>query len=330
VRIRALFLRARFASAVLGLASLCAVTIGGCGGRSDAFSDGDHGGTGAGRSYDGGLSADSGGAAQGGSGALGSGGRRTQPGSGGRGAGGYFGAGGFYEGYGGYFGAGGFYPGYGGYFGSGGNTACVTPSCACADCVGQCTCAGFDSFDCDSFCSGVGGSASTGGFAGTGGFTSTGGSLNSGGAVSDDGGVVPGCNWPSCPSVTSGVGETFSGCCLASGTCGLSVNYPSCYPGDSSLMQCHITAHSYCASCACDNCDTSINPCTDDPLCHDILACAARTGCTGMDCLLQKNCQNVISAYGGVTGSAFRTAFPFLSCVRFCDGCAEPTLPPVP
>jgi hypothetical protein len=173
-------------------------------------------------------------------------------------------------------------------------------------------------------------------------------------------GIGPGCqqlNQPgyidhSCPSLAQIIGQTgpdFPGCCRPDGTCGVAVSAPglslgcvqesyrgivrSCGVGvdggvagaggvSSAIQQCVSQARSDCEKCACGSCYDSLIPCFKDAGgCPQILACANKTGCTGVDCYQPNTCQAIIDKTGGVGSYSLQLAIPLFSCVRN-SGCA--------
>jgi hypothetical protein len=170
-------------------------------------------------------------------------------------------------------------------------------------------------------------------------------------------GISPGCqqlNQPGtidygCPSLAQIVMTTapdFPGCCRPDGTCGVAINTPEvpfgcvqevyngliryCADGgvggaggaSTAIQQCVSQARSDCEKCACGSCYDSLIPCFKDVGgCPQILACANRTGCTGVDCYQPGTCQAVIDRTGGIGSYSLQLALPLFTCVRG-SGCA--------
>jgi hypothetical protein len=158
----------------------------------------------------------------------------------------------------------------------------------------------------------------------------------------------------SCPSTGTLVGAgapDFPGCCRPDGTCGVALNNSlvslgcvleqyggivrSCGGVDSGTIAsggsvstggsvgaggagadaCLSQARSACEKCACGSCYDSLIPCFKDAACPQILACANRTGCTGIDCYQQSTCQTVIDQSGGISSNSLALAIPLFACV---------------
>jgi len=80
-------------------------------------------------------------------------------------------------------------------------------------------------------------------------------------------------------------------------------------------QQCVSQARSDCERCACGSCYDSLIPCFKDAGCPQILACANRTGCLGLDCYQPGVCQDVIDTAGGLNGASVNLALPLFVCV---------------
>jgi hypothetical protein len=171
-------------------------------------------------------------------------------------------------------------------------------------------------------------------------------------------GIPPGCqqlNQPgtvdySCPSLAQILGTAapdFPGCCRPDGTCGVVMSMPGLSLGciqevyrgvirscgadggvagaggvSSAIQQCVSQARSDCEKCACGSCYDSLIPCfKDQGGCPQILACANKTGCTGVDCYQPNTCQAIIDKAGGLGSYSLSLALPLFTCVRN-SGCA--------
>jgi hypothetical protein len=58
-----------------------------------------------------------------------------------------------------------------------------------------------------------------------------------------------------------------------------------------------------------------VTPCYSTDGCPDILECANRTGCTGVDCLNPNTCEDVITKFGGISAAAVTSALTLYDCM---------------
>ncbi len=123
----------------------------------------------------------------------------------------------------------------------------------------------------------TGGWNPAGGASGTGAWPATGGVLVTGGAWGTGGISVTGGTWSTGGSV--GTGGYVGG-------------------GGGIIDACVQSSTTACQSCLCKTCANEVIACFSDVGCLFITDCIGRTGCSGYECLANRNCGKVISQYG--------------------------------
>jgi hypothetical protein len=153
-----------------------------------------------------------------------------------------------------------------------------------------------------------------GGFAGAGGATAIGGgtSIGTGGTIAIGGTTSVGGKTAAGGTIAIG-GRTAAGGTIAIGG-GAGTVATGGFAG-AAAQQCVSQARSDCERCACSSCYDSLIPCFKDAMCPQILACANRTGCTGIDCYQSNTCQAIIDKAGGVGSTSVSLALPLFACV---------------
>lgn len=76
---------------------------------------------------------------------------------------------------------------------------------------------------------------------------------------------------------------------------------------------CEDPGGSPCELCTCSNCYDELEKCDDDGGCMEILACADKTGCSGVQCYLGE-CKDVIDQNGGPFGGPTAIAQGVVQC----------------
>jgi len=75
-----------------------------------------------------------------------------------------------------------------------------------------------------------------------------------------------------------------------------------------------------CQSCLLDSCSAQFIQCLQDVGCIEIIACAQRSGCQGLDCYDAGTCKKVIDRWGGPAGSSMNEVLQTVGCAVNAGG----------